>query len=179
MLLNILDMLLAVVAGVLGSALLLRAYLGWLRFSRTNPMAVFCAALTDWLVLPLRHVLPFVGRLDSASVTGAVLVALVYVFPMHILRFYGSANWYLALPGALLLVAQWTLYLVFTTVLINAAFSIINPHAPLAPTFDSLTRPLLAPLRRRMPPVGGFDLSPLVVIVIVQILLYLLGQIVI
>jgi YggT family protein len=178
-LLDILDMLLGAIASVLVNALLLRAYLGWLRFSRTNPVGVFCAALTDWLVLPLRRVLPFAGRLDSASLAGAILIAVAYVFPLHVLRFYGSANWYLAAPGALLLVVHWALYLVVALVIVNALFSLINPHAPLAPTFDVLTRPLLAPVRRHLPPVGGFDLSPVVVLVVAQILLYLLGQIVI
>ena len=69
-LLDILDMLLGAVASLLGSALLLRAYLAWLRVSRSNPVGVFCVALTDWLVAPLRRILPSMGRLDSASLAG-------------------------------------------------------------------------------------------------------------
>jgi len=178
-LLDILDMLLGAVASVLGSALLLRTYLGWLRMSRTNPVGVFCAAVTDWLVIPLRRALPFVGRLDTASVAGTLLIAVTYVFLLHVVRFHGVDAWYLVIPGTLLLVAHWLLYLLVAIVIVNALFSLINPHAPLAPTFDIMTRPILSPLRRWMPPVGGFDLSPLVVLVVAQILLYVLGQVVI
>ena len=178
-LLDILDMLLGAAASLLGSALLLRTYLGWLRVSRSNPVGVFCVALTDWLVAPLRRVLPFAGRLDSASLAGAVLIAVAFVFLMHVLRFHGFGDWYLVVPGALLLVLHWALYLLVALVIVNALFSLINPHAPLAPTFDVLTRPVLAPLRRLIPPVGGFDLSPLVLVLGVQVLLYLLGQVVI
>lgn len=176
-LLDILDMVLGVVASLLGSALLLRTYLGWLRMSRSNPVGVFCAAVTDWLVMPLRRVLPFLGRLDSASVVGVLLIAVTYEFLLHVVRFRGVDYWYLVLPATLVLLAQWVLYLLEAIVVVNALFSLINPHAPLAPTFDVMTRPILAPLRRRMPPVGGFDLSPMVVLVIAQILLYLLGQV--
>ena len=177
MLLDILDMVLGVVASLLGSALLLRTYLGWLRMSRSNPVGVFCAAVTDWLVMPLRRVLPFLGRLDTSSVVGALLIAVTYEFLLHVVRFRGVDYWYLVIPATFVLVAQWVLYLLETIVVVNALFSLINPHAPLAPTFDVMTRPILAPLRRRMPPVGGFDLSPMVVLVIAQILLYLLGQV--
>jgi YggT family protein len=76
-------------------------------------------------------------------------------------------------------VLHWALYLLVALVIVNAIFSLVNPHAPLAPTFDVLTRPMLAPLRRVIPPVGGFDLSPLVLILGAQVLLFLLGQVVI
>jgi YggT family protein len=178
-LLDILDMLLGAIASLLGSALLLRAYLAWLRVSRSNPVGVFCVALTDWLVAPLRRVLPFAGRLDSASLAGAIVIAVTFVFLMHLLRYHGVGLWYLVAPGALLLVLHWALYLLVALVIVNAIFSLVNPHAPLAPTFDVLTRPMLAPLRRVIPPVGGFDLSPLVLILGAQVLLFLLGQVVI
>jgi YggT family protein len=178
-LLDILDMLLGAVASLLGSALLLRAYLAWLRVSRSNPVGVFCVALTDWLVAPLRRILPSMGRLDSASLAGALIISVAFVFLMHVLRFQSMGLWYLVVPGAMLLVVHWGLYLLVALVIVNAIFSLVNPHAPLAPTFDVLTRPMLAPLRRVIPPVGGFDLSPLVLILVAQVLIFVLGQVVI
>jgi YggT family protein len=50
-------------------------------------------------------------------------------------------------------------------------FSWINPYTPVAPVLDALTRPFLRPLRRYVPPVGNFDLTPLVLVVLVQVLL--------
>jgi len=177
LLLDILDMLLGAIASLLGSALLLRTYLAWLRVSRSNPVGVFCVALTDWLVAPLRRMLPQRGRLDAAATVGAILVALALVLLMRVMRYGLMLNWLLLLPAALLLLLHWALYLLVALVVVNVLFSLINPHAPLAPTFDLLTRPLLAPLRRLVPPVGGFDLSPLVLFLILQVLLFVLNQV--
>jgi YggT family protein len=69
---------------------------------------------------------------------------------------------------------RWGLYMVTFLVVIYSAISIINPHAPLAPTFELLTRPLLAPFRRALPLVGGFDLSPMALLAVVFILFVLL-----
>ncbi len=177
LLLEILHLLLSTVAGLLGSALLLRAYLGWLRLSRTNPVVVFCVALTDWLVGPIRRALPLRSRFDAASLTAALAVALVFEFLMGLVRSdRGVWHWYFLVPSVLLVLVHWVLYLVTLLVFANVVLSLVNPHAPLAPTFDALTRPVLAPLRRIIPPIGGFDLSPLVLIVAVQILLLVLDQ---
>ena len=176
-LLEIFHLLLSAVAGLLGSALLLRAYLGWLRLSRTNPVAVFCVALTDWLVAPIRRALPLRGRFDAASLTAALAVALIFKFLTGLVQSdRGLWHWYLLVPSVLLVLVHWVLYLVTLLVFANVVLSLVNPHAPLAPTFDMLTRPVLAPLRRIIPPIGGFDLSPVVLIVAVQILLLVLDQ---
>lgn len=174
---EILHLLLGTVAGLLGSALLLRIYLGWLRVSRSNPLALFSVALTEWLVAPLRRLLPLRGRWEPAALVAALAVAVVFVLLMVVVQFSGAWHWYLFVPSVLLLLIHWALYLMMALVLANVVLSLVNPHAPLAPTFDILTRPFLAPLRRIIPPVGGFDLSPLVLIVIVQVGLLVLDQI--
>ncbi|SPE33690.1 Membrane protein [Burkholderiales bacterium] len=176
LLLEIFHLLLSTVAGLLGSALLLRVYLGWLRVSRSNPLAIFCVALTEWLVAPLRRALPARGRFDAASLAAALSVALVFVLLMGLVRADRGWHWYLFVPSVVLVLIHWVLYLVTLLVLANVLLSLVNPHAPLAPTLDVLTRPVLAPLRRIIPPVGGFDLSPLVLIVVVQVLLLVLGE---
>jgi YggT family protein len=53
----------------------------------------------------------------------------------------------------------------------------VNPYAPVAPAIAMLVRPFLAPFQRVIPPIGGIDLSPLVLIVVVNILLLVLGRI--
>jgi YggT family protein len=176
MLVEIFRLLLSAIAGLLGSALLLRMYLGWLRVSRNNPLAIFCVALTDWLVAPLRRVLPLRGRIDAATLAAALVVAVVFVFIMGVLRNPGPWNWYLFLPSVLLLLIHWALYLIMMLVLANVIFSLVNPAAPLAPVFDILSRPFLAPLRRVMPLVGGFDLSPTVLIFVIWVALLVLDQ---
>ena len=176
LLLEIYKLLLSTVAGLLGSVLLLRIYLAWLRVSRSNPLTIFCIALTEWLVGPLRRALPVRGRFDVAALAAALAVAFAFVFLMAIVRYNGVWHWYLFFPSMLLLVLHWVLYLAMFLVIANAVLSMVNPHAPLAPIFDVLTRPILAPLRRLLPPIGGFDLSPLLLIVLVQIALLVLDQ---
>lgn len=176
LLLEIFRLVLTAVAGLLGITLILRMYLVWLRVSRTNPLALFCIALTEWIVSPLRRILPLRGRFDAASLVAAFAIALATDFLLVVLLYGGSWHWYLLLPSVLLLLLHWALYLLMFLVIANWLLSIVNPHAPLAPIFDMLTRPILAPLRRLIPPIGGFDLSPLVLIVIVQILQLVLDE---
>jgi YggT family protein len=166
---EIFHLLIGTVAGLLGSMLLLRAYLSWLRVSRSNPVAIFCVALTEWLAGPLRRVLPSRGRLDAGALAGALLVALAVVFLVQWVEFDGFANWALFLPSVLVLLLRWALYLLMFVLVVNALFSWVNPHAPLAPTFDVLTRPMLAPLRRWIRPVGGVDLSPMVLMLLILV----------
>jgi YggT family protein len=59
-------------------------------------------------------------------------------------------------------------------VIIQVVFSWINPYTPVAPVLEALTRPFLRPLRRFVPPVANFDLTPLVLIIVVQIVLIVL-----
>jgi len=56
-------------------------------------------------------------------------------------------------------------------VIIQVVFSWLNPYTPAAPVLNALTRPFLRPLRRFVPAVGNFDLTPLVLVVVVQVVL--------
>jgi YggT family protein len=89
----------------------------------------------------------------------------------------GMTNW--PLPGllvmALIELLRWVLYLVLWLTLLQVVLSWVNPHAPIAPAVSMLARPFLAPFQRALPLVGGIDLSPLVVIVIVNVMLIVLA----
>jgi YggT family protein len=82
----------------------------------------------------------------------------------------------LFVPSGLFLLIRWTLYLLLFLLVVNSLLSLVNPHAPLAPTFEVLTRPMLAPLRRIIPPVGGFDLSPMVLVFLILVGLTVLDE---
>jgi YggT family protein len=164
------------VAGLFGSVLLLRAYLAWLRISRSNPIGIFCVALTDWLVGPLRRILPLRGRLDAASLAAALIVAVAVVFLVDWVELNGFGDLLFVLPSVLLLLVKWALYLLLFVLFVNALLSWVNPHAPLAPTFDVLSRPMLAPLRRVIPPVGGVDLTPMVLMLLIFVALTVLDE---
>jgi YggT family protein len=71
---------------------------------------------------------------------------------------------------------NWIIFGFMGLLIIEVVFSWINPHAPLAPFVHALNDPLLRPIRRVVPPVGGIDFSVLIALILLQIIKYLLGQ---
>jgi len=171
-------LLLETVGALLGVTLLLRAYMNWVGMPSRNPLAQFAIALTDWLVRPLRRVIPPAGRWDTASLVAAYLVAVVMMALTFVLIGASVSTWPLGslLLTALVQVLRWCLYMVFFLTLVHVIFGWINPYAPVAPAVAMLVRPFLAPFQRILPPIGGFDLSPLVLLIVVNILLLILSR---
>jgi YggT family protein len=171
-------LLLETVGALLGVTLLLRAYMNWVGMPSRNPLAQFAIALTDWLVRPLRRVIPPAGRWDTASLVAAYLVAVVMMALTFVLIGASVSTWPLGslLLTALVQVLRWCLYMVFFLTLVHVIFSWVNPYAPVAPAVAMLVRPFLAPFQRILPPIGGFDLSPLVLLIVVNILLLILSR---
>jgi YggT family protein len=131
--------------------------------------------LTDWLVQPLRKLMPGVGGYDWASLIGAYLIALA-AMAIELALMMGL-NIQLLLVLSLVRVLQWALYGFMGLLIIEVIFSWVNPHAPLAPLVRALNEPLMRPLRRVIPPLGGIDLSPMVAFILLQIALRLVGAI--
>ena len=171
-------LLLETIGALLGVTLLLRAYMNWVGMPSRNPLAQFAIALTDWLVRPLRRVIPPAGRWDTASLVAAYLVAVVMMALTFLLIGASVSTWPLGslLITALVQVLRWCLYMVFFLTLVHVVFSWVNPYAPVAPAVAMLVRPFLAPFQRILPPIGGFDLSPLVLLVVVNVLLLILSR---
>jgi len=160
-------------------AFLLRCYLQLTGAPFHNPLSQSIVALTNFAVRPVRRLIPAIGWLDTASLLLAFLTQLLLQLIVLWLRDFplpvADSQVFLALLGlATLGVLKLTLYLFLYAVILQAIMSWINPHAPFAPVLESLTRPLLRPLRRRLPDTAGIDLSPLFVFIIVQLLLMLL-----
>lgn len=171
MLYSIFTLILDTVASVLGGVLLLRFWMQMIRVRPPNAVGQFTFQLSDWLVRPLRRLMPGVGGYDWASLFGAFLVVLLAQ----------SINLWLAngltvqnvLVFSLLRLVEWILYGFMGLILVEAVFSWVNPHAPLAPFIRALADPLLRPLRKIVPLIGNIDLSPLVALVLLQIALRL------
>ena len=158
---------------LLGVALLTRVLMNWIGLPARNPLAQFVLALTDWLVRPLRRVIPAVGRLDVASLLAAYLIAVVAIVLVQLVVLQAVAPERAAL-GGIIRVIHWALSgLIWLTVL-YALLSWINPLAPIAPAVAALLRPFLEPFRRIIPLVGGVDLSPMALILVLFILQRLL-----
>lgn len=179
MLAQIVGLLLGSAANLLAVAFLARVYLQWVRAPFRNPIGQFVLAITNWAVLPLRRIIPGLFGMDLASVFAAWLVQIAYFGVL-----VGLAGALTVAPEAMfgviwvacIAVLRMAVYLVIGVVIVAALLSWINPYSPLAPLFDTLSRPLLGPIRRRMPSLGGIDLSPMVVILLLEVLLVVLAN---
>jgi YggT family protein len=179
MLTRIVLFLAEVVCDFAAAMFLARFILQWARVSFRNPIGQFVIAVTDWAVLPARKAVPGLFGLDLASLLLAWLaqlafLALAYAMTPLGLVAGGAGNMILLLASALVEVLRLVVHLAMLVVLVSAILSWVNPYAPLAPFFDQLSRPLLAPFRRFLPPIGGIDLSPLVLLLALQVLLMVL-----
>ena len=169
MLADIARFLLEILGSLLVALLLLRAWMRYIGMPSRNPVAQFTYAMTNWLVGPLSRLLPARGRVDWSSIVAALAVTLLIVVLMRVVV-GGPIPWDLALVAAIRQVVIWGLNVIVWVTIIYVVISWVNPHAPFAPAFDLLLRPLLAPIRRVVPTVGGFDLSPLVLLIGVYVL---------
>lgn len=161
---------------------LLRAWMNHLRINMSGQPGRFAIAVTDWLVQPLRRVLPrslSQSRVDWGSLVAALLLALVYGALS-----VGLVALFAGLPSApvlelversvrilLRVILQGWMILLFG----YAILSWVQPHSPVMATLERLCAPVLRPVRRVLPLVGGVDLSVLVVLLVLQIGLILLG----
>lgn len=159
---------------------LLRFFMQMARVSFAGQPGGFIVQLTNWAVLPLRRVIPGLFGLDMSSlfaalIAQAVLMALIISLRLPLLDGGDPAEIALfVLIGALRGLLRLSLHILIGALILQAVLSWINPYAPLAGPINQLTRPFLTPIRRVVPPVSGIDLSPLVLILLVQVLLMVL-----
>ena len=162
--------------GLFSLALLMRFYLQAVRAPARNPLSQFLAALTDYIVRPTRRVIPGLWGYDLSTLLLAWLTELLLISGVLALKGYqigpgvGAAVIGLMLLAALNLLKLF-IYILMVAVFAQAILSFVAPRGPATSLLASLTRPFLGLFQRRIPPVGGVDLSPLFVLVICQILL--------
>jgi YggT family protein len=155
--------------------LLARFHFQWLRVPFRNPLGEFVLATTSWCVVPARRFIPGLAGLDLPTLLLAWLLQALGLWAQLALAGAEAGVAPLAALAAVDLL-RYSLYILMFAVIVQVVFSWVNPDAPFAPMFDLITRPFLRPLRRFVPPIGRFDLSPLVLIVIVQVALILVGH---
>jgi YggT family protein len=168
--------LLDVVFGLFTYALLLRFAMQLMRAPFRNPIGQAIVALTDWIVKPLRRILPGWKGLDWASLVATFLFQFLWLLAYRLL--FGGFN--LLGVGILFLLAatfvalvKAMLWLLIIVVIVQAVLSWVAPDGALDGLLHALTFPFLRPIRRVLPPIGGaLELSPLVVIVVAQLLLF-------
>jgi len=172
MLYQIVYLLLDVTVGLVAGMCVLRAYMQFQRIPLSvragNPAGPFIFALSDWIVLPLRRVLPRNTTVDLASVLAAFVLELGQFGVLWVLQ--GAQGDGLSVPvmaffGVLRLVVSGLTGLV----LMYALLSWVQVHSAATDLLDRLVAPPLTPIRRHLPLVGGVDLSPLALLLILQI----------
>jgi len=165
--------LLDVVFGLFTYALLLRFVMQWLRAPFRNPLGQAVVALTDWIVKPLRRVLPGWKGTDWASLLATYVFQFLWLLA-YALVFGGfglaGAGIPFLLAATLVALVKAALWLLIVVVIAQAILSWVAPDGPLSGLLNALTFPFLRPIRKVLPPIGGvLDLSPLVVIVVAQL----------
>jgi YggT family protein len=157
---------------------LLRFLMQTMRAPFRNPAGQAVIALTDWAVKPLRKVIPGTRGYDWASLVASYLtlvlqVAVILMIFSGFTAITGDAVLFvLATAGIMLLKAA--LWILIAVVIVQAILSWVAPDGPLAGMLNAMTFPFLRPLRRLIPPIGGtLDLTPLILIVLIQLVLML------
>lgn len=167
----------------LTAAALLRGWMNTRRLRMTQQPGLFAMALTDWIVQPVRRVLPRAwvqSNTDWGSFLAAVILSLLYALIAHLLidgvagwGVGGSWGWSLPLMAFTFLIRSilqgWMLLL-----LGYAIVSWVQPMSPVHASLERLVEPLLRPVRRLIPPIGGVDLSVIILLVVLQIGMMLL-----
>ena len=180
MLLEIANLLSEIAITVIGGACLLRCYLQYLKFNLSphsgNPIGLYLMPLTNWLVMPLRKIIPSVGRIDSACIVGAYSIVLAKVFLIGLLL--GTVPPIISLLiGSVLELIGLVLSILVVLIIANVVLSWVGRGSPTQYMLSEILNPMLAPIKRILPSMGPLDLSPLILLVLIQIAQIVLSNI--
>lgn len=155
---------------------LLRFMMQAMRVSFSGQIGGFVVTLTNWAVKPLRRIIPGVGGFDWASLFAAFALELLFGglligYSGQVFDINGGMAGLMIVGFALRSLVRLTVYILIGAIILQAVLSWINPFSPIAGPVYQLTRPLLDPIRRIVPTISGIDLSPLVAILLLQVIL--------
>lgn len=154
----------------------LRLLLQWAAVDKRNPLVQFILRVTNPLVIPLRRLLPPIGRIDTATVVVLVGLQVLATALMVSIGCVGEPEILPILLLAVLNVARLALSIFTWSIIIYVVLSWVSPggYNPGAALIAAIVEPLLAPFRRLIPAIGGLDLSPLFALIALQALSMLL-----
>jgi len=172
MLHQIIGFVLQIVEGLFAGTCLLRLLFHFQRVSLSpssgNPLGAFVFATTNWIVLPIRKFLPALGRLDTASLLAAYLIVLVKATFMWLIG-PGITPYQIVFGGSIFNLLQMGLSCLNGLVLVYAVMTWISNDTAVSDIFARLVNPMLRPIQKVLPPLGGIDLSPLALLACIQI----------
>jgi YggT family protein len=157
-------------------AFVLRLLFQWVRADFRDPVADAIVRVTNWLIMPLRRVLPPIGKIDTATVVAVILVTALRTFATFALAGASLTDVSLFLRVAMVDLADLVLYIYLFALLLYALTSFVSPggYAPGVRLLSQLCEPILRPVRRIIPPIGQIDFSVLWVSIAIGALLRLL-----
>lgn len=151
--------------------LLLRFWLPWLQADFRNPLAQGILKLTSPLVIPVRRIVPSFGRLDTATILVAFVIQCLAV--LLVLMIMGGEA--LFVPIAItaiikLIILSINLFIYAIVIRIVLSWIVPGQHNPATAIITTLTDPVLRPFQRLIPPLGGFDISPIFAVILLAAL---------
>ena len=167
--------LLTTVLNLLTLLFLLRFFMQLFRAPFNNPLAYMVVSLTDFVVKPVRRVIPSWGKLDLSTLFLALITQFLLQSSLLWLRGFpfslaGQSAWLGLIGMSFLGVFKTGLDVFFYAILLQVILSWVNPHTPIASALNSLTKPILAPIQRFLPMASGIDFSPIVALIFLQMI---------
>ncbi len=158
--------------GLLQLVFLLRILLQLVRANFFNPVSQFVVKVTNPVLIPLGKVLPRIGRFDLAAAVVLLLLCCLEVVLIYALFSAASLSPLSVLVLGIAEALDLTLTVIFFILILVVIFSWVRPAEgnPVIPLLYQLTDPIMAPARRLLPPIAGFDLSPMLVILGIYLL---------
>jgi YggT family protein len=168
---NPLEFLISTLFSLYILAVMLRFILGAVRADFYNPVSQFLVRITNPLLVPMRRVIPSFRQYDSSALLLMLLLQLVSLVIVIMLR-GGSVPFITLLLAAIGELVILALNVFIFAIVIQVILSWINPgnYNPVNALLHSITRPVMGPIQRLIPPVSGIDLSPLVALIGLQVL---------
>lgn len=157
--------------------LLLRFWLPWFGADFRNPISQAILKLTSPLVVPLRRIVPPIGRIDTATLL--VAFAIQYLAILVILALGGTSAAITSIALTTIIdLAMLSIRLFVIAIIIGIVLSWIAPHNinPATMFIRTISEPLLRPFRRFIPPMGGIDISPVFALILLMALSILLAE---
>ena len=156
-------------------AFLLRFYLQATNAPFRNPLSHAVITITNFAVIPARRFVPSFFKLVTSTLLLAFLTELLLQSLLHWLNgvtflLNGDSVWLGLIGLSAIHLANLSMDLFLYAIVAQAVLSWVNPYTPIAPALDALTRPILNPIRQLIPSLNGLDLSPLVAVILAQLI---------
>lgn len=153
-------------------AMLLRFILQLVRADFYNPISQFVVKVTNPLVIPMRKIIPGFGGLDIASLSLAIILQIVGIAAIFLLRLGAVPAPSLLIAGGLLGVVALLVQMYFFALLAMIILSWVaqGSRHPAIHLLYQITEPVMAPVRKVLPPMGGLDFSPILVFILINVI---------